>query len=426
MDTIFALATAAGRAGVAVIRISGPRAFAAAQSMMASVPVSRGVRRLVDRDGTLVDTALVLRFAGGGSFTGEDVIELHTHGSPAVIQAVLGLLDACDGLRHAAPGEFTRRAMENGKLDLTQVEGLADLIDAETDSQRRQALRVLSGALGERVEGWRTELLRATALLEAMIDFADEDLPTDTRPAVLEAVQGLRASLQAEFAGVAAAERIRSGFEVAIVGAPNAGKSTLLNRIAGRDAAITSSIAGTTRDVIEVRFDLKGLPVTFLDTAGLRESTDEIEQIGIALARKRAVEADLRIHLVDTGRSPELEPGPDDLVVITKDDSGSVRGLSVSGLNGYGVDHLLDRIHGILASRVASIGVAIRDRHRVAIGRAIVALDEAIAQLMEEGSMVDLIADDLRIAARALDSLLGRIDVEEVLGEIFSRFCVGK
>ncbi|MCK4712193.1 MAG: tRNA uridine-5-carboxymethylaminomethyl(34) synthesis GTPase MnmE, partial [Marinosulfonomonas sp.] len=269
MDTIYALATALGKSGVAVIRLSGPLAFSAAKTLAGSLPEPRvaGLRSLCDADGVLLDQALVLTFAQGHSFTGEDVAELHLHGGPATIKAVLQTLGDIDGLRLADPGEFTRRALENGCLDLAQIEGLSDLLEAETEAQRKQALRVFSGALGDKAEGWRTDLIRAAALLEATIDFADEDVPVDVTPEVSMLLDSVMTALAKEAAGVQITERIRDGFEVAIVGAPNVGKSSLLNRLAGRDAAITSEIAGTTRDVIEVRMDLNGLPVTILDTA---------------------------------------------------------------------------------------------------------------------------------------------------------------
>lgn len=426
MDTIFALATAQGRAGVAVVRLSGPDARVAAADLMVNVPVSRGVRRLVDAQGVHLDEALVLSFAEGASFTGEDVVEFHLHGSPAVIAAVLRVLGDHPLLRPAEAGEFTRRALENGCLDLAQVEGLADLIDAETEDQRKQALRVLSGELGKRADEWRRKLLRATALLEATIDFADEEIPVDVSPEVQGLLAEVREAMQVEYDGVRSAERVRLGFEVAIVGAPNVGKSTLLNRIAGRDAAITSEIAGTTRDVIEVRFDLDGLPVTFLDTAGLRESSDVIEQIGVERAQARASDADLRVHMVLPGQVPLLDVVDGDVVVIAKADVSEGAHFGVSGVTGEGVDRLLEIISNELRKRISSSGVAIRERHRVALGTAIAGLDAADAGLSQSMVMSDLVAEELRTAVRAVDSLVGRIDVEQVLGEIFSSFCIGK
>ncbi len=428
MDTIFALATARGRSGLAVLRISGPAAFAAGQALCGKLPRARtaGLRLLSWHD-EILDEALVLTFLQGASFTGEPVVELHTHGSPAVIQAVLQSLSDQKGLRLAEPGEFTRRALENGVLDLAQVEGLADLVDAETESQRRQAVRVLSGAVGQKVEQWRRDLIRAGALLEATIDFADEDVPVDVSPEVLSLIDGLTADLGREAAGVAAAERIRDGFEVAIVGAPNAGKSTLLNQLAGRDAAITSEIAGTTRDVIEVRMQVAGLPVTFLDTAGLRETKDRLEQAGIDRALTRARAADLRLFLTDGSVFPGLTPLDADLVVFGKADTISgVSGLAVSGLTGKGVPELLARIGDILQARVASAGNLVRERHRVAVNTAIAALAEARAEVVRPESRVELAAEHLREAIRALNALIGRVDVDDLLGEIFASFCIGK
>lgn len=426
MDTIFALATAQGRAGVAIVRLSGPDAVKAAADFMADVPESRGLRQLTDVDGVLLDQALVLRFAKGASFTGEAVIELHTHGSPAVISAVLRCLGNHPMLRQAEAGEFTRRALENGTLDLAQVEGLADLIDAETEDQRKQAIRVLSGELGKRAEDWRRKLIRATALLEATIDFADEEVPVDVSPEVMELITDVRASMQREYDGVRIAERVRDGFEVAIVGAPNVGKSTLLNRIAGREAAITSEFAGTTRDVIEVRFDLDGLPVTFLDTAGLRESDDVVEMIGVARARDRAADADLRVHMLLEDETPQLDVVAGDIVVQAKADDGAVDRMAISGKTGAGVDALIAAIGSELRQRVSTVGIAMRERHRIALGQAITGLDVAIGALDQSVSMSDLIAEDLRTAVRAVDSLVGRVDVEHVLDEIFLSFCIGK
>lgn len=428
MDTIYALATARGRSGLAVVRVSGPAAFAAGLALCGSLPAARvaGLRRL-RWGGELLDEALVLSFSEGASFTGEAVVELHCHGGPAVVGAVLRALAGQPGLRLAEPGEFTRRALENGVLDLAQVEGLADLIDAETEAQRRQAVRVLSGSVGHKVEGWRRDLIRAGALLEATIDFADEDVPVDVSPEVLALIDGLMADLGREAAGVAAAERIRDGFEVAIVGAPNAGKSTLLNQLAGREAAITSEIAGTTRDVIEVRMEIAGLPVTFLDTAGLRETEDRLEQAGIDRALARAQAADLRLFLTDGSAVPGLEPVGDDLVVLGKADtrSGGAE-LSVSGKTGAGVPELMARIGEILGERVGSAGALVRERHRVAVTTAIATLAESRAEVVRDDSRVELAAEHLRQAVRALDALVGRVDVDDLLGEIFASFCIGK
>jgi tRNA modification GTPase len=427
MDTIYALATARGRSGLAVVRISGPAAFAAGSALCATLPAPRvaGLRRL-SWGGELLDEALVVSFAEGASFTGEAVVELHCHGGPAVVGAVLRALSEQPGLRLAEPGEFTRRALENGVLDLAQVEGLADLIDAETEAQRRQAVRVLSGSVGQKVDGWRRDLIRAAALLEATIDFADEDVPVDVSPEVLALIDGLMAELGREAAGVAAAERIRDGFEVAIVGAPNAGKSTLLNQLAGREAAITSEIAGTTRDVIEVRMEIAGLPVTFLDTAGLRDTEDRLERAGIERALARAEAADLRLFLSDGSPLP-LEPTGDDIVVLGKSDTKSGWfGLAVSGKTGQGVPELMARIGEILGERVSSAGALVRVRHRVAVTSAIAALAESRAEVVRPDSRVELAAEHLRQAVRALDALVGRVDVDDLLGEIFASFCIGK
>ena len=428
MDTIFALATAQGRAGVAVVRISGPLAHDACQRLCGDLPSPRvaSVRVLVDASGVRLDEALVLVFDEGASFTGEKVVELHLHGSIAVIAAVLQTLSVIPGLRAAEAGEFTRRALENGRIDLAQVEGLADLIDAETEAQRRQALRVLSGDLGRLAEGWRRDLIRAAALLEATIDFADEEVPVDVTPEVSELLTGVRIALARESEGVKTAERIRSGFEVAIVGAPNVGKSTLLNALAGREAAITSEYAGTTRDVIEVRMDIGGIPVTLLDTAGLRETTDVIEEIGIRRARERASMADLRVFLVEGKAAPDMLPEPDDIVLQAKADLLSDKAGAVSGISGEGIESLIESIRSKLSVRLGSLGVATRERHRVAMQRAVVALDAAAEKLVLGPDLYDLAAEEVRQAIRALESLVGRVDVENLLDEIFSSFCVGK
>ena len=426
MDTIFALATAQGRAGVAVVRISGPSAVVATQELCLDVPNSRGLRRLTDASGELLDEALILRFLPGKSFTGEEVVELHLHGSPAVVNAVMRCLGDIPDLRQAEAGEFTRRALENGRLNLAEVEGLADLIDAETESQRKQAVRVFSGALGELADGWRTRLIRAAALLEATIDFADEEVPVDVNPEVLDLLSKVSSEMQREAAGVQIAERVRDGFEVAIIGAPNVGKSTLLNKLAGRDVAITSEVAGTTRDVIEVRMDLDGLPVTLLDTAGMRETEDLVEGLGVARAKERALAADYRIHLLLDPADMTDAVGPDDLVVQAKADLSDGNGFAVSGKTGEGIDALIVQVSERLKEKVGSIGIAMRERHRVAMLQAIGYMKDAQDALEGSDTMADLVAEDLRTAIRAVDSIVGRVDVEHVLDEIFASFCIGK
>lgn len=427
MDTIFALATAFGKAGVAVLRVSGPQAYAACAALAGATPAPgrTSLRKLYASDGTFLDQALVLAFAQGRSFTGEPVVEFQCHGAPAIIAALLAELGKQPGLRLAEPGEFTRRAMENGCLDLAQVEGLADLIDAETEAQRKQALRVFSGELGTKTESWRANLVRAAALLEATIDFADEDVPEDVSDEVLDLIEGTLLSLSAEIAGSAAAERVRTGFEVAIVGAPNVGKSTLLNALAGREAAITSEFAGTTRDVIEVRMDLAGLPVTILDTAGLRETTDHVEGIGIERAKQRAMQADLRVFLGDA-TDLDLQPETQDIVLRPKIDTDDGLENGISGKTGHGVSLLVSQISAVLATQASGAGLATRARHRQAMERAVADLQAAIGTVRIGPDMYDLAAENLRNAIRTLESLVGRIDVETVLDEIFSSFCLGK
>ncbi|MDP3960464.1 MAG: tRNA uridine-5-carboxymethylaminomethyl(34) synthesis GTPase MnmE [Pseudorhodobacter sp.] len=428
MDTIYAPATARGKAGLAVVRLSGPKAHLAVAAMVGSLPQMRRavLRKLKWRDAVL-DEGLILLFAAGASYTGEAMAELHLHGSLATVNAVLRALGEQEGLRLAQPGEFTRRALENGRLDLAQIEGLADLIDSETEAQRRQALRVLSGAVGALCDGWRRDLIRAAALLEATIDFADEDVPVDVTPEVVRLLDGLLVSLRHEADGARMAERIRDGFEVAIVGPPNAGKSSLLNALAGREAAITSDVAGTTRDVIEVRMVLEGLPVTLLDTAGLRETEDRVEEIGIRRALARAAAADLRVLLPDGDAViAGIEPMPDDIVVLAKCDIKVGGGLRVSARTGEGLDDLVAAIAQRLVVRSGLAGTVTRERHRIAIVTAIGAMESVRAEVVGKATRVELAADELHRAIRALDSLVGRVDVESLLDEIFASFCIGK
>ncbi|MEQ3711765.1 MULTISPECIES: tRNA uridine-5-carboxymethylaminomethyl(34) synthesis GTPase MnmE [Lentibacter] len=428
MSTIFAQASAAGKAGVAVVRISGPKAFSAASQLCGSLPAPRqaALRRLRSAPGEVLDEALVLCFSEKASFTGEETVEFQTHGSVAVVNALLAELGTVDGLRLAEPGEFTRRALANGRLDLAQVEGLADLIASETEAQRQQALRLFSGGLGDLAAHWRERLIRASALLTVTIDFADEEVPVDVSPEVLELIAEVQTAMQAQVDGFGAAERIRTGYEVAIVGPPNVGKSTLLNALAGRDAAITSEIAGTTRDVIEVRMELAGLPVTLLDTAGLRETDDTIEKIGVARALERAKAADLRVFLIESNSKPELDPAPDDIVIASKADLSGDKFGAVSGKTGAGVAQLVEQIGAKLSSKTAKAGLATRARHKEAMERCLVSLAEASNRVALGPEFTDIASEELRISLEALNMLIGRVDIENVLDEVFSSFCLGK
>jgi tRNA modification GTPase len=442
-DTIFALASAPGRAGVAVLRLSGPGAGNALHSLTGKVPPPRVAQRARFRDpgdGEAIDDGLALFFPAPRSFTGEEVAELHVHGSRAVVAALVEALARLPGLRPAEPGEFTRRAFENGKLDLTAAEGLADLVAAETSAQRRQALRQLEGELGRLYESWRERLLRALAYVEAEIDFPEEGLPSEIWARVRAEAQALRREIAAHLADDRRGERLREGVSVAIIGPPNAGKSSLMNALARRDVAITSATAGTTRDVIEVALDLEGYPVVLADTAGLREAADAIEEEGVRRARARAAAADFRLVVVDATRPEEARSlgrlaAGDALVVANKIDLGPADAarwadalgagpaLRLSLLTGQGIADLLARLAAEMKMRLDPGGAAVitRARHRAALADAAAALDRfAIATLPE------LAAEDLRATTRALGRITGRVDVEDMLDIIFREFCIGK
>ena len=427
MDTIFALASAPGKAGISIVRLSGPLAINVAEKLTKSKLKERqpNLRVIYDSDNHFIDQALILIFSKPYSFTGENVVEFHLHGSNAVVSSVIKLLGNFKGLRAAEPGEFTRCALENGKIDLAQVEGLADLIDAETDAQHKQAARIFNGALGEKTKEWRAKLVKAGALLVATLDFADEEVPEEVTLEVGKLINMVLSDLDKEIIGVQTAERIRSGFEVAIVGAPNLGKSTLLNYLVGRDAAITSNISGTTRDVIEVKFDLRGLPVTILDTAGIRKSDDKVEEIGISRALERSSLSDLRIVLTEDGEYPSgLKKRDTDIICIAKDDQGNRGG--VSGKTGAGIDRLKNNIWDILNDKAQYVGIATRERHKSSMVNARKFLGNAVVSLRDGPEYYDITAEEIRAATSALDSLIGRIGVEDVLDEVFSSFCLGK
>ena len=427
MDTIFALASAPGKAGISIVRLSGPLAINVAEKLTKSKLKEKqpNLRVIYDSDNHFIDQALIFIFSKPYSFTGENVVEFHLHGSSAVVSSVIKLLGNFKGLRSAEAGEFTRCALENGKIDLAQVEGLADLIDAETDAQHKQAARIFNGALGEKTKEWRAKLVKAGALLVATLDFADEEVPEEVTTEVGQLINMVLSDLDKEIIGVQTAERIRSGFEVAIVGAPNLGKSTLLNYLVGRDAAITSNVSGTTRDVIEVKLDLRGLPVTILDTAGIRKSDDKVEEIGISRALERSSLSDLRIVLTEDGEYPSgLKKRDTDIICIAKDDQGNRGG--VSGKTGAGIDRLKNNIWDILNNKAQYVGIATRERHKSSMVNAKKFLGNAVVSLRDGPEYYDITAEEIRAATSALDSLIGRIGVEDVLDEVFSSFCLGK
>ena len=444
-DTIFAPATAPGRAGIAVIRISGPKTSKALDRLGVTSRVPRVMTRARLKDpvtGDALDDSLVVWFEAPKSFTGEDVAELHTHGGRAVVEGLLAALNGIGGLRPAEPGEFTRRAFDAGKLDLTQAEALADLVDADTRAQARQALRQMGGALKTRYDDWRDRLIKALAHLEAVIDFPDEDLPVETSAALWATVEGLEKELSAHMADDGRGERLRNGVHVAIVGPPNAGKSSLLNLLARRDAAIVSETAGTTRDVIDVHLDLDGYPVLISDTAGLRDTQDAIEDEGVRRARDRAEKADLVIALFDGADYPERDVSTTNLinettlVVVNKadlldqareqerdvDDNWRAT-YFVSVKDGFGIDLLISK----LTQRVVDLcdtgtdAPNTRARHRHALGECRDAMTRA-----RSATLPELAAEDLRLAVRALGRLTGHVDIEELLDVVFRDFCIGK
>jgi tRNA modification GTPase len=437
-DTIFALASAPGRAGVAVWRVSGPAAAVIFKTLLRiAVPEPRlAVRAYLRGDSDeIVDDGLALWFPAPHSFTGEDVAELHLHGGMAALAAAQHALASVPGFRLAEPGEFTRRAFENGKMDLTEAEGLADLVDAETEAQRRQARRQMNGELGDLYEHWRAGLISALAHFEAEIDFAEEDIPPDLHARVVDEVRAIGAEIAAHLDDRRRGEILRSGVSVAIVGPPNAGKSSLLNRLARREAAIVSETAGTTRDVIEVHLDLAGFPVVLADTAGLRVSSDAIEREGVRRAQARADAADLKLAVFDGATWPAFDAATQALVdgnticVVNKSDLGAkvtAPFIAVSAKTGVGLDALEAALSDAVRARFqpSAAPALTRARHRSAL----LDTQSAFARFLSasEAKGPELAAEDLRLAARSLGRITGRVDVEEILGAIFAEFCIGK
>jgi len=433
-ETIFAPATGQGRSALTVLRMSGPDASPILNALAGKEPEPRraSLRLLRDpRTGEELDEALVLWFPAPRSFTGEDCVEFHLHGGRAILAAMLDVLGSFALTRPAGPGEFTRRALLNGKLDLAEVEGLADIINAETEWQRRQALRQMRGHLSHSALQWRQALLEALAFVEAEIDFSDEaDVPPETSRKVAALIAPVLADLRGELARAKAGERIREGLSIVIMGPPNAGKSTLLNALARRDVAIVSDIAGTTRDLIEVHLDLDGCAMILTDTAGLREEADAVERIGIERAYARGRDADLVLWLSDAAApvAPPADLGAEVWHLATKADQLTVAppegSLAISAANGCNMDRLIALLTDF-AQKVAPeghAGLITRERHRRSFLRAA----EAIERCLKVELPVELLAEDLRLAAESLGSLVGQIQTEEILGEIFARFCIGK
>lgn len=448
-DTIFALATPPGRAAVAVVRLSGPASGPAIEALTGKAPPPprrASLRRLRDSDGAILDEALVLWTPGPASYTGEDSAELHLHGGPAIVEGVMSALLAqslrlAQGLRLAEPGEFTRRAFENGRLDLAQAEAVADLVDAETQGQARQALGQLGGALSQRYESWRAGLTQALAMLEAAVDFPDEELPADVAARARPPLEQLLAEIDAALADEGRGRRVREGFRIALIGAPNAGKSSLLNALSGRDAAIVTATPGTTRDVIEIPMVLAGYKTLLADTAGVRDTDEAIEAEGVRRARGWAEEADLRLWVVDQSADGEWTRArglvrDGDLLVLTKADlsPGSDRDavadqpldrLALSVLAPADVSALRAELERrvIAALSGSEFPLATRVRHRDSLTEARRRLHRALNELEPA---VELAAEDVRLAGRALARVTGRIGAEDILDVVFSSFCIGK
>jgi tRNA modification GTPase len=440
-QTIFALSSGRAPSAIAIVRVSGPEAKAALTSLAGMLPPPRTASRALLRnaDQTPIDDSVVLWFPGPASATGEDVAEFHVHGGRAVLSALFAALSRFENVRAAEPGEFTRRAFENGKLDLTEAEGLDDLIHADTDRQRRQALRQLKGLLGDKARDWRAEIIEASALIEAGIDFSDEgDVPAELMAPALAKIRALLGEIEEVLAAQGRSERLREGLVVAIAGPPNVGKSTLINLLARREVAIVSPHAGTTRDIIEVQLDLDGYPVTVIDTAGIRDTDDPVEREGVRRARARAAEADLVLWMSDPQHDelPHLSGAPVwsvrnkiDLNSVGRDasieqDAGHAR-FQISASRGDGIGELMMGLNAFAENYFGADdgGLIGRERQRKLLQQTAASLQRSIAAV---GQGEELVAEELRIAAYALGRLLGRVDVEDILDAIFRDFCVGK
>ena len=429
--TVFALSTSSGKAAIAVIRISGPRSFEVVRKLVGSVPAPRtAVLRSLRYKDELIDRALLICFKANSSYTGEDMVEFHIHGSIAVINSLSEVLSVGFNLDVADPGEFTRRALENGCMDLSQVEGLLDLINSETKEQKNQSLRVLSGIIGNKSHSWRTTILSSLALAEVMIDFSEEDVPKSTVSDILMLVKSLIDELMCELQNSNSLELIRDGFDVTIIGKPNVGKSSLLNYLAGTEKAIVSEKSGTTRDIIELGIDLNGFRVNFFDTAGIHESTDEIEVIGIQRARVKALHSNMRVFLISDNDILDdfgVVVKETDIIFSSKSDLGKYCvHPGISSKSGEGVSEMLEHISKSIEKSTSYSGILINKRHKKVIKSTIRYLKLVCLELKSSEVQIEIVAENLRLAIMELDFLVGKINVEDVLGDIFSSFCIGK
>ncbi len=427
---IFALSTNPGKSSISIIRLSGPNAFYIANKFLDKEPeIRKATRKKIIYNNDLIDIGVVIFYPFNHSYTGEQLVEFNLHGSNAVIKKMLEILCKQKNSRIAYPGEFTQRAFENNKLDLSQVEGIYNLIEAETESQRKLSLKILEGSLGIKVKKWKTQLINILSLLEASIDFSEEELPKDILKEIQNNIYKIKLDFQKELKGSKVADSINNFFEVAIVGKPNVGKSTLLNYLSQKNTSIVTNVPGTTRDIIEVKLDIKGLPVVFLDTAGLHKSNDKVEKIGIKRTLERLSKVDLRIFLINNNK--ELKTFEKliknhDLVFFAKNDLKNKRNKGISGKTGEGTDLLFDQVFNLFSKKTSSVGSVVNNRHRLIIKNSLFFIDDALSKCNSSFDKVEMIAEDIRHTINELNFLTGKVGVEDILSNIFSKFCIGK
>ncbi len=427
---IFALSTNPGKSSISIIRLSGPDAFFIANKFLDKEPVIRkATKKKIIYNNDLIDVGIVIFYPYNYSYTGEQLVEFNLHGSNAVIKKMLEILSNQENSRIAYPGEFTKRAFENNKIDLSQVEGIYNLIEAETESQRKLSLKILEGSLGIKVKKWKRQLINIISLLEASIDFSEEELPKNILKDIKNNIKAIKLDFQKELKGSIIADSINNFFEVAIVGKPNVGKSTLLNYLSKKNSSIVTDVPGTTRDIIEIKLDIKGLPVVFLDTAGLHKSNDKVEKIGIKKTLERLSKVDLRVFLINSNKelkSFEKLIKKQDLIFFAKNDLKNKKNNGISGKTGEGTDLLLDKVFYFFSKKTNSIGTVVNNRHRLIIKNSLFFIDDALSKCNSSFDKVEMIAEDIRNTINELNFLTGKVGVEDILSNIFSKFCIGK